>query len=160
MVQVLINRSDTTLLVQTNNVGTIRNRFFENVFFQFLIVPMKEGADFFSSLNNTIDEIEKELLHRQQVIEQQRIEEERLSQFDPRGIKLLWLFAIIAAIFGLTFQIKRRRTTNIHEVRSFYGLSRLPLWVSVLLGAVVFIGGSYLILQHIGFGSGVVTFVF
>ena len=45
--QVFINRSDTTVNVHTNNLSAVNERFFQNVFSQFLKVPMNEGSPYY-----------------------------------------------------------------------------------------------------------------
>lgn len=160
LVFVSVNRADTTVKVNTKNLNATRTRFFENVFFQFLNVPLREGSSLLTSLNSTLNEIESSLIQRQQIIEQNKIEDELYDSFDPRATTFLWIFFWVIVIFGIVFFTKKARVKNKHEARSFYGISRLPRWFTIILGGLVLIGGSYFISGYISYGVWVVKSVF
>lgn len=160
VVIVYVNRTDTSVTVNTFNLVDQRKRFFEQVFFQFLAVPMKEGEWIATSITNTFSEIEKELIRRQQVLEQRRIEEDQYDNFDPRAVTMLWLFFWIIIFFGIYFLVRKARIKNKHEARSFYGISRLSSWLTSAIGLILLIGGSYLIMGVIANGNEMVRLVF
>ena len=160
LVFVSVNRADTLVTVKCANLNATRTRFFENAFFQFLNVPLKEGAPTVRSVNATLDQMEKELIRRQQSLEQRSIEDEQLDRLDPRAVILLWTFFWIMVVFGIYFLVRNTRIKNKNEARSFYGVSRLPAWFSILLGLIVLVGGSYLILNFVSYGGWLTIVVF
>ncbi len=160
IVQVLINRSDSSVVVKTADVSALRKTFFEQVFFQFLNVPIKEGSPIVSNLITTLAEVRSTLNQQKQVREQQQREREQLERFDPRAVTILWIFLGVFIISAITYRIKKERIQNKYEARSFYGVSRLPTWVIMLTGALLLFGGSYLILQHIATGGWLVFITF
>ncbi|MDW3196118.1 MAG: hypothetical protein R8G66_27345 [Cytophagales bacterium] len=157
---VSINRTDNTVVVKTTRLNDPQTRLFENVFFQFLNVPLKEGASIFPTVVTTLDQVEKELYRRHDALEQRRIEDEQYDSFDPRAVFLLWTFFWILVVFGVYFLIRLARIKNKHEARSFYGISRLPMWLTIVLGLVVLIGGSYFIMDFVAYGAGFARFLF
>lgn len=157
---VTINQADTTVTVNTANLNDPQKRLFENVFFQFLNVPLKEGTPVFRTLITTLDQLEKELYRRQDALEQRRIEDEQYDDFDPRAVFLLWSFFWTLVAFGIYILIRRTRIKNKYEARSFYGISRLPMWLTIAIGLVVLIGGSYFIMGFVAYGDWFVRLVF
>lgn len=156
-VHVFINRADTSVAVNTVNIDNLRSRFFENVFFQFVSVPMKEGLEIVPSIFNTLNVIEKEF-ERLKIEETRRREVERKKdELDPRAVQLIWIAIIVFIGFILLFIVKGAKNGNRYEVLEFYGLSRLPLWLTLIIGTIGLIGGSFLILQSIGNGAWIVV---
>lgn len=156
VIQVFINRTDTTCKVRTVNIGRLNNRFFRNIFFQFTEVPMKEGRNEYQSLLSTLDETEKELERRRIAREQSFQESEFSRKMDPRAKMILWIFLFIFTYFIILFTVKGAKAGNRFEVLEFYGLSRLPLSLTMLLGLIVFLTSGFLILQKLTNGSWIV----
>ncbi len=150
---VTVNRADTSVSVRTANLSPARIRFFENVFFQFLNVPMKEGAPLIPSLDSTLDQIEGELVRRQQAIEQRKIEDQQFDSYDPRAVLFNWLFMGVIIAFMIAFFIRKARIKNKYEARSFYGISRLPMSFTVIFGLIVLFGGSSFLSKFISNGA-------
>lgn len=157
LAQVFINRRDTKVSVHTVNLDALNKRFIQNVFFQFLEIPMKEGTSLVSHLMRTLDEIEQELERQRVESENRKLEDLTEKEFDPRGSQIIRYLIGFFLAFIILLIIKGAKTGNNFEALEFYGLSRLPMWLSIPLGILAFLYGSFLILQHIGNGAWIVV---